>query len=143
MEKIVFDIKEKHTDQVSDRQGVRDCPLSLSLKFLHIPRTCRTVKSESTGTMISSDYTARGRFRGTLLFFSDAGAPQGTYMDFRAHLTQSSVMTIGFGASVGALRRRSSARVLITVSKLRASSLLQYSIPPRFPSYTHERRILF
>jgi len=54
-------------------------------------------------------------------------------MDFRAHLTQSSVMTIGFGASVGALRRRSSARVLITVSKLRASSRLQYSIPPGSP----------
>jgi len=54
-------------------------------------------------------------------------------MDFRAHLAQSSVMPIGFGAPVGALRRRSSARVLITVSKLRASSRLQYSIPPGSP----------
>jgi hypothetical protein len=69
MEKIVFDVREKHTDQVSDRQGIRNCPLLFSLKFLLIPRTRRTLKCESPGTMISSDYAARERFRATLLFF--------------------------------------------------------------------------
>lgn len=99
------------------------------LNFLYISRTCRTVKSDKSGDnglkLLCSAWAFQ---RHAPFFFLMQGRRKARIWIFRAHLTQSSVMTIGFGASVGALRRRISIRVLITVSKLRASPL-QYSTP--------------
>lgn len=104
------------------------------LNFLYISRTCRTVKSDKSGDnglkLLCSAWAFQ---RHAPFFFLMQGRRKARIWIFRAHLTQSSVMTIGFGASVGALRRRISIRVLITVSKLRASPL-QYSTP--FPLHT-------
>ena len=113
---------------MSDRQGIRDWPFVVLFKILaHTPCSPHREERKSGDNDLKLLGSAWAFQRHAPFFFLMQGRRKARYMDFRAHLTQSSVMTIGFGTPVGAHRRRSSARVLITVSKLRATSPLQYS----------------